>query len=177
MVRLIRTFCALGIVAAGTMIAPVPAQAAAIDALCPLGSDDITFEPGIVLLEPRLTTMSADFRTGECTTSVPGITSATLRNSGLLMRTCNDLLGGGSGIAVLTWNDGTTTSTVAYTQTAVRGTVATVVTRTGTITGGLFAGDSVVVTETFANLQFLACATPTGMTHTSGVAQTVITGP
>lgn len=53
--------------------------------------------------------------------------------------------------------------------------MATVVTNTGTITSGLFQGDAVTVVETIPNIQFLNCATPAGMTRTSGITQTIIT--
>lgn len=94
------------------------------------------------------------------------------------MRSCTDLLTGRSGSGVLEWNNTSgppLTSTITFDQTVTRDWVVTVVTSIGTVTDGLFEGDSFVLVETIPNLQFLACTTPAGMTSATGVTQLTIT--
>lgn len=66
MKRLVRVLGTLVAALASTIAlstAATPAQAAVIDALCPLGSDVTNFNPGIVLLEPRQTSVTFNAQT------------------------------------------------------------------------------------------------------------------
>ena len=99
--------------------------------------------------------------TGSCLALGSKATSGQRDVTALLSLSCNAILTE-TGVETITWNDGQSTS-FPFTATAAHIGSNTVLTETGTVSSGEFAGDSVVETFTAANLAFLDCAT-TGVT-------------
>jgi hypothetical protein len=77
---------------------------------------------------------------------------------------CNSILTTTTGVKTYRWNDGTT-SRFEYSRTGTRVLSQTVVTFTGTITAGKFAGSSAVETNVGVSLGVLDCLAPGGVTH------------
>ena len=126
-----------------------PASAGALDVTCvPPSSQTVTFNPPLTMA-PGPVAVSASTQYGPCTsTSVPGLTagsrSATISYPS---RSCRDLLDSGSGTFTINWNTGQQSTISGNTTVSTVG-AALVVTITGNVTAGLFAGDSVVQTIT-----------------------------
>ncbi|MFI9010007.1 hypothetical protein ACIGNX_22520 [Actinosynnema sp. NPDC053489] len=110
-----------------------------------------------------------------CVSSDPTLTAATSGSTFTGPGSCLTLPGFSSGTSVLTWNNGNT-STFAFNATTaiVGGNV--VITRTGTITAGRFAGDTAIRVVTYPAPNPLGCLT-TGVTSRTGVVTLTITSP
>jgi hypothetical protein len=135
-----------------------PASASALDVTCvPPSSQTVTFNPPLTLI-PGPVAVSASTQYGPCTsTSVPGITSGS-RNATFSYPSisCLDLLKSQSIIFTITWNTGQQSTITGNTTVTTVG-AALVVTITGTVTAGLFAGDSVVQTITGPSTAVTLC--------------------
>jgi hypothetical protein len=107
---------------------------------------------------PQTSTSSANWQLGPCvSTSVPGLTSGTHSDAGAPReRTCLELLDSRTMVRTVTWNTGDTSTLTLNRTTTVSGAVL-VITMTGTVTSGLFAGDTVVGTATGAATDILLC--------------------
>lgn len=88
---------------------------------------------------------------------------------------CLSLTAANAGTDVITGSSGRT-STFAYNRTVTIVQGQTVVTLTGSITAGDFAGATGVETITSVSLDLTACTTTQGITSTYGVSELTITG-
>jgi hypothetical protein len=91
-----------------------------------------------------------------------------------LNRSCTQLLVTSPPL-VFSWNDGRS-STITGTGVVTHAAGQVVITDTGTVTSGEFAGDSAVLTLTAPDADFLACFTPGGVT-TLDFAETLTITP
>lgn len=138
----------VSVLACGLVMAGVPfAEAATVDVTC-LGTQHVNHSPGLLLLTPRVTTLTVDEVFAPCTSpSHPGITARSHRSFQTRPITCLALLSPNSFSKVLTWSTGET-STLQFNQLATNVAGNSVVTLTGVITNGLFAGSTAVETIT-----------------------------
>lgn len=128
----------------GLTATPTSATASGLlDVTC-TGSQTSTYSPPLTLT-PRASTTTASTQYGPCVSlSQPGITSGS-RTASIFYpsRSCLDLLDSQAITFTIKWNTGQTSTISANTTTSVVGATLTV-TITGTVTSGLFTGDSVV---------------------------------
>lgn len=149
-----------------------PAHGAVIEVLCPLGSQTVTYNPGLTNT-PSQVTVTWDLRLDSCVSLThPAVTSG--GGSGNVVRTgsCSEIVGSSTGSQVITWNTGQT-STFSFTRTYSSVNGEAVLLLTGTITSGLFYGASAVLTIVDATLDLAACNTTTGLTQINGVTDFV----
>ncbi|MEV2258579.1 hypothetical protein AB0J13_07945 [Streptomyces anulatus] len=103
---------------------------------------------------------------------MPGITSGTFGGTfHVPNRSCLTLAGAGTSTSTITWNTGQNSTLSLNFTTTIVGAVYTSV-LTGTVTGGLFAGDSVVSNQTGPATDVLLCTLGLGTVsgiHTVGV--------
>jgi len=150
-----------------------PAQAATVNATC-VGTQHVNHSPGLLLLTPRVTTMTIDEIFAPCVSPArPGITGQSHSSVQTRPITCLALLSPNSFSKVLTWSTGET-STFAFNQVATTVGGNTVVTMTGVITGGLFAGSSAIETIT-GPANTWECLFEPGLTDRFNVVTLVIT--
>lgn len=154
--------------AAGAILAlAAPAAGAAaqpnvLEATC-VGTQEISYSPGIVLLTERETTVTGT-TTYDCLSA--DVDSATSGFTTTGARSCSGLAPS-AGRETLTWDDGTE-SVLTTSATVVSAGGTTVVTKNGAVTDGRFEGALVVATITGPTLSgLLDCLTPAGLTHTS----------
>ncbi|TDT42580.1 hypothetical protein EV562_101550 [Streptomyces sp. BK208] len=134
-----------------------------LDATCiPPSSSNLTYSPPLTNV-PQVSTPSLSWQLGPCvSTSVPALTSGTATVTGTPQpRTCLELLSAGQGTRTIHWNTGAT-STMSLNRTVTLAGTALVVTHPGTVTSGLFAGDTVVITETGVATDILLCTAGLG---------------
>lgn len=152
------------------------AQASVIDQEC-LGTVTTTYSPGLTLAPKPLVTITTDADFSLCTDgAAPSggyFTNLPFTNYG-----CLDLLQNAAGTLPLTWDatSGDTYSTFPFTGSAQTVGLTKVVTVTGTISAGRYAGDTAVLVITFLTADLLACETPSGLQGLDGTADLTITG-
>lgn len=120
-----------------------------LDVTCtPPSSNTSVYTPPLTNT-PQTVGTTPTIQLGPCVSpSTPGITSGTSVYTGPpKTRTCLALLTAGTATKVVTWNTGAT-STLSTNYTVTVAAAVVVVTYTGTVTSGLFAGDTVVMTHT-----------------------------
>ncbi len=154
----------LGLISALTLAAALvtaapPAQAATGDILCTVPSNDSsTYSPSLGLTPANTTvTITRDLNT--CTSlSVPAINSApvTVHQVTIPSYSCLTLLDSAPTTISFTWNNGATT-VVTGTRTVNLAAAVLTTTVTGTVTSGLFAGDTVVYQLVAPSADVLAC--------------------
>jgi len=137
-----------GVIAWALALSAAPiADAATVNATC-LGTQHVNHSPGLLLLTPRVTTLTVDEIFAPCISPThPGITAQSHRSFQTRPITCLELLSPNSFSKVLTWSTGDT-STFNFNQVATTAGGNTIVTLTGVITDGLFAGSTAVETIT-----------------------------
>lgn len=154
--------------------AAVPAaHAGALDATCQ-GSVSSTFSPGLRVVAQ--TTAATDTTTlGTCvSTADPTLTSGSAFASYTASESCVSPINSGTITQVLRWSNGrrsTFTATAALTSVAGQ----SVATFTGTITAGLFAGDTAEEITISPALDPLSCLLGPGVTSRNGTATLAIT--
>lgn len=156
---------ALGIGPAGS----APAHAAAATISC-TGWTYTTYSPGLtdtvrpttVVDQGNLNVIGPHSPTGSCLALGSGASSGTRDVTALLDLSCNAILTE-NGVETIDWNDGQSTS-FWFTATAAHVGSNTVLTETGVVVSGEFAGEHVVETFTAANLAFADCDTAAGVT-------------
>ncbi|MFJ5832097.1 hypothetical protein [Streptomyces sp. NPDC093089] len=135
------------------------AQAAPGDILCTApSSDSSTYSPPLSLT-PASTTVTITRDLNTCTSlSVPAINSApvTVHQVTIPSYSCLTLLNTAATTLSFTWNNGAT-SVVTGTRTVNLAAATITTTVTGTVTSGLFAGDSVVYQLVGPSTDVLAC--------------------
>ncbi|WP_299538911.1 hypothetical protein [uncultured Streptomyces sp.] len=163
--------CALLLLVVGLLASAGHAQARTnglLDVTCtPPSSASVTYNPPLTNT-PQVSSASLNWQLGPCvSTSVPALTSGT--HSAVnppRTRTCLELLNTAAETRTITWNTGATSTLSLNRTTTVAGAVL-VVTFTGTVTAGLFAGDTVVATQTGPATDILLCTL--GLGSVSGV--------
>jgi len=148
------------------------AHAAVADLTCP-GTESVTFTPGLLLTLQQVT-LHTSRQWGPCVSSDPTVSSGSDAESFVNTISCLSVAAAGTGTVTFTWSNGRT-STFAFTKSVSHPVGQTVVTYTGNITAGEFAGDSALETITGAALNLTACLAPPGITSTFGVAVLEIT--
>ncbi|MFF6824784.1 hypothetical protein [Streptomyces longwoodensis] len=142
---------------------------------CPLGVQSTTYTPGLTFTTPAPdVTVSSSGTLGACASTDLDHTAATYQFKGSGNLNC---LGGNStGTGKITWADpGTTPSRFTFVASiALRPDGTTVLVATGPVISGDYTGHTVVHTVVITSLDLLACATPGGLTLTSGPFSTTI---
>jgi hypothetical protein len=121
-----------------------------------------TVEPTTVVDEGRLNVIGPHSPTGSCIALGSSASAGQRDVTALLNLSCNAILTE-TGVETIVWNDGRSTS-FSFTATAAHIGSNTVLTETGVVDSGEFAGEHVVETFTAANLAFADCATAGGVT-------------
>lgn len=160
---------ALSLGGAVTTTAPAHAATAHAGINC-TGWSYTTYSPGLtdtvrpttVVVDGDLNVIDEHSPTGSCLPVNSTATAGERDVTAVIDLSCNQLIGE-SGVETIRWNNGTSSS-FPFTATVVRGLSTTVLTETGTVTSGEFAGGHVVETFTAANLDLTGCLTPTGVT-------------
>lgn len=163
----------MSVVACTLATSVAPSAGAAAGGVTCLGTQAVNESPGLLLLTPRVTTLTVNEIFAPCISLThPGITG--LSHSSFQTRpiTCLALLSPNSFSKVLNWSTGDT-STFAFNQLATTIGGNTVVTLTGVITQGLFAGSTAIETIT-GPANSLACLFEPGLMNRFNVVTLVI---
>lgn len=143
---------------AGNAAAAQAREGGLVDVTCiPPSSSSVVYTPPLSnVAQPVVSTQS--WQLGPCTSiSVPALTAGVHSQTSVpRMRTCLDLLQSGAETKTITWNTGAT-STLSMNRTVSVAGAALVVTHSGTVTSGLFSGDTVLVTETGVATDITLC--------------------
>lgn len=157
---------------ASVVLPAAPAAAVTDDSgvvSCPLGVQSTSYSPGLTLTTPAPhVDVDSSGTLGPCVSTDLQHTAGTYTFDGSGNLNC---LGGGSaGTGKIVWADpGTQPSKFTFTSSlALRPNGTTVLVATGPITQGDYAGRTIVNTVVITSLDLLACATPGGLTNTSG---------
>ncbi|MFC6061272.1 hypothetical protein [Streptomyces ochraceiscleroticus] len=158
--------------AAGVPVASAPAHAVGTEVVCN-GSQDQKYSPGLKLVATPQTFSETTTYDICRPLSELGIASGTSESTGKTPpMTCVDALRNNHVSKKITWNTGKT-STFTYDVTATHVGGQTVVTRTGTITSGAFAGQPAREVITGPTPDTLKCLKG-GITERTGVATLTI---
>lgn len=123
-----------------------PSAGAATGGVTCLGTQHVHETPGLLLLTPRVTTLTVNEIFAPCLSGThPGITAQSHSSFKTRPITCLAVLSPNSFSKVINWSTGAT-STFAFNQVATTVGGNTVVTLTGVITQGLFAGSTAIET-------------------------------
>ncbi len=168
MIKSLRTAAATLVTAvfalALTALGPVgTASAGVLDVTCtPPSSHNTSYDPPLTLA-PQNVAFTITTQYGPCVSlSNPAITSGFRSTTGVAPgRSCLDLLDSGFLTSTITWNTGQTSTIAVNSSTTVVG-AALVVTMTGTVTSGLFAGSTVVQVFTGPAADVLLCTAGLG---------------
>ena len=129
-----------------------------LDVTCtPPSSDNAVYTPPLSLT-PQMVAVNSSFQLGPCVSlSTPSITSGTAATViPPRLRSCLDLLDAGTSTRTISWNTGAT-STLSMNRTTTTVGALLVNTFTGTVTSGLFAGDTVLMTVTSPATDITLC--------------------
>lgn len=173
--RHLRTLAAAATAATALTIGIQSGNAAAdpLDATC-AGTQTVTYTPGLVL-QSQSEAIHFNNIFAPCTSStVPGLTSGISTGTAQRLASCLDLAEPDSAILTIAWNTGQT-SVFSYNRTVTTVGGTTVVTLTGVITTGLFAGDTAISVTTGPAINLLDCLSPPGITSRTGVVTLAIT--
>ncbi|MEU4740456.1 hypothetical protein AB0G02_08285 [Actinosynnema sp. NPDC023658] len=163
--------CALALLVSG---AAGTASAGVLDVTCTApSSQNDTFTPPLTLA-PQNVTVGIKAQYGPCVSlSNPAVTSGSTTVSALVPGLgCLELLNSGSLTFTIVWNTGQT-STISSNYTVDIVGAALVVTRTGTVTSGLFAGSAVLQVITGPAVDVLLCTAGLGTVSSTYSAVTM----
>jgi hypothetical protein len=148
MPRILTVLLGAILVTAALLTPASPASAGVLDATCtPPSSNTVTYNPPLTLT-PSNVQITGSTSYGPCVSlSVPGLTSGSTAAQATGTRSCLSLLGASPRTFTITWNTGQT-STLSGNQSSTIVGAALVVAFTGTVTSGLFTGDTVLHTIT-----------------------------
>lgn len=150
-----------------------PADASVLDVTC-VGQESRTYSPGLLLTDQSID-VDLDAVMSPCVSTDSGITAGTYTASYTQSLSCLDLdANANNQTRVFNWND-SSSSTMTANRTVQRLTLTTVVTFTGTISSGKFAGDTAVLVVTVLNPSVLNCLSSPGVTSTTGTVTLEIT--
>lgn len=160
---------ALVVAIGGVTAVAAPAHAAAAVLSC-TGWSHTTYDPGLTnTVRPTTVVVHGDYNviedhspTGSCLAVGSSASSGQRDVTAVLPVSCNAVLTE-TGVETIDWNDGRSTS-FSFTAAAAHVGANTVLTETGTVISGEFAGEKVVETFTAPNLAFTDCGTDTGVT-------------
>jgi hypothetical protein len=155
-----------GATAASADIAPVT---------CAAGAQSSTYNPGLRLVfTPPDVHVHTEGNLGVCVALDFVHTAGTFELDGTGPLSCLD--GGSGGTGRIDWAaPGTHDSHFTYTGLIVlRPDGVSVITETGQITSGDYAGHTLVMAKVVASVNLVACLTPQGLTQTSGPVNVVI---
>ncbi|KJK46827.1 hypothetical protein UK23_22355 [Lentzea aerocolonigenes] len=161
----------LGVAVAALVPVAVPGAPALADApaavVCTTSSH-WSYSPGVVLVPRPLRTTVRDEYTS-CT-GLGGAVAATGDSEFVVDRSagCLEPLAAVPETRVITWGDGST-SAFTYTVTVTSAPGADVITKIGTITGGVFAGRSAQAVQAAPTTDLLLCLSDEGITRQSSV--------
>lgn len=170
MIRFIRALAAVTLALAAGIPLGGTATAGTVDALC-TGTQDVTYSPGLTLA-PTTQDATAHNIYIACVSS--RVHSGERIGTNHQVLSCLDLAESSSGSTTITWNTGDT-SLFTFNRTVTHAGGNTIVTFTGIIAAGLFAGDGALEVVTGPDLNLLDCLTPPGVTHRAGVTELTIT--
>lgn len=148
--RTIGRVVAVLLIAGGvTAVAAGPAAAGVADVTCTTPSSNVLSSSPPLTSTPAVVTLTSQSSLGPCVSvSDPAITSGSWRTVvPNITASCDFLLRSSSGSDTVTWNTGQTSTLSGNREASVEGALF-IVTFTGTVTSGVFAGDTVV--EQFA---------------------------
>ncbi|MET8575598.1 hypothetical protein [Streptomyces sp. NPDC005012] len=129
-----------------------------LDVTCtPPSSNTVVYSTPLTLA-PQSVGLTSSVQLGPCVSvSTPALTSGTsVVSAPPASRSCLDLLSAGTETRTVTWNTGAT-SALSLNRTVTVAGAALVVTFTGTVTSGLFAGDTVLMTITGPSTDITLC--------------------
>lgn len=153
------TVLATGAADAATVGAPAASAAAVGDLTCVTPTHNtLSFSPALTI-NPQTETLTSHSDLGPCVSlSQPAITSGTWTSvtPNVPGMTCLGLLGTNTGTHTITWNTGQT-STVSGNRVSNLVGATLVVTLTGTVTSGVFAGGTVVEQFVGVSTDLVAC--------------------
>ena len=148
---------------AAAALPPSPSSASALDVTCtPPTSTVVAFNPALTAT-PQTTTVSVSTQYGPCISAgTPTLTSGTAGFQAPAPGwSCHNLLQAFPSTFTITWNTGQT-STISGNATSTITGGALVYTLTGTVTSGLFTGDTVLQTSTAPATNILLCTLGVG---------------
>lgn len=175
MKRLLHTAVAALVVCAATIVGITsPASAANVVDIACLGSQTVTYAPGLTLV-PTDQAVSVTTSYSSCvSTAQPSITSgSSFVATNVPGRTCLSPLDTDTITVTITWNTNQT-STFTATRTVTDLAATILVTYTGTIVSGVFAGGLLVQVIEYPNIVTITCAI-TPLTSRTGVSVADIT--
>jgi hypothetical protein len=157
----------------GAVASPQSASASLLDATCPAGHQVVTYSPGVTTASQTIT-VTYHLDLGACVSLTnPAVTNGTSSGTVTIPLSCTDLLSTMSATQDFTWNTGQT-SRFSFLRTVTTANGQTVLTLTGTITSGLFAGSPAVLTVVQPTVDLLACQSPGGLTRLDGISTFVV---
>lgn len=166
----------MGVLVAVALAVGVPFNTAAagiLDVTC-AGTQTVTYTPGLVL-QPSPQSIHFNNILAPCVSAtVPELTSGVSIGTAMRTASCLDLVEPDSSVATFTWNTGQS-SVFSYNRTVTTVGGTTIVTLTGVITSGLFAGDTAINITSGPAIDVLDCLQPPGVTSRSGVVALTIT--
>lgn len=133
----------------------------------------MTYNPGVTD-SPQSIGVTYTVDLGTCVSLThTSIVTGTSGGSAVQTMSCDDVLSASQGSQEIDWNTGQV-SGFSYTRTVIRVNGTSILTLTGTIDSGLFAGDTAVMTIADPAAQFLACQDPGGLSAVSGTTSLVL---
>ncbi|MEV6527316.1 hypothetical protein AB0M43_35865 [Longispora sp. NPDC051575] len=156
--RIPSLLCTLALAVTAGLFTAGPAHAAPLDLTCAPPSSNVTsYNPPLTLSTTGTVQVDTTVAYGPCVSaSHPAIVSGLRQTSFPVADGCNDLLGSGTITYTITWNTGQTSAITTNFTATVAG-AAFVVVETGTITSGLFAGDTIVQNFTGPSTNITLC--------------------
>ncbi|WP_426730589.1 hypothetical protein [Myxococcus faecalis] len=149
-----------------------PSRAEAVLLTCP-GTLQARYSPGMTNTPQTIaTSVSGTF--GPCVGTPLTLLSASLQGGGAGQLSC--LAGSTQSMSTLTWNDGTTSTVSVSILVSARPLGEVVVTYSGTVSSGRFAGADVLMVLVLAQTQVTGCFTDEGVTATAGPVVLTLTG-
>ncbi|MCK2218196.1 hypothetical protein MF672_031050 [Actinomadura sp. ATCC 31491] len=162
----------LAAVLGAVLLASTPASAGVLDVACtPPSSNTTSYSPPLTLAAQPISFI-ASVQLGPCVSlSTPALTSGSYTASGTSPSySCLDLLGSRAQSLTITWNTGQTSTMSGNRTSSIAGAVINS-TFTGTVTSGLFVGDTVVQNATAPATDITLCTA--GLGTVSSVYSTV----
>ncbi|MBB5866682.1 hypothetical protein F4553_000061 [Allocatelliglobosispora scoriae] len=154
---LVRLCTVTALAATGLVTMTQPAQATLLDVTCtPPSSETTAYSPPLTATVVPIAIQATTIYSPCVSATVPGLTSGVRTTNITRPSSCTSLLAAGTTTFTITWNTGQTSTITANTTATVAG-AALIVTFTGTVVSGLFAGDSVLQTVTTPAVSYLLC--------------------
>jgi hypothetical protein len=155
-VRAARIVLSLLLMAGVSVLLPATsAHAGVLDVTC-AGSEFVTYSPALTNVEQAVTVTASTSLAPCVSLSTPGLISGSGFLQAVITRQCLDLLDPGPFTRNVTWNTGQTSSLTGNGSSSIVG-ASLVVVFTGSVTAGLFAGDTFVNTITAPATDITLC--------------------